>query len=374
VRDVDNGQGPAAVGHQTSWGHTGGSKHQRRSPRTWASVLGVATALTAVAVPGGPAWADEPITVPPVGLNSGVQQVDTDIDGGASMAVVSCPKATWCMAGAKGGTIVKYDAGKWYAASNVFTEAGDDVDGISCPTEKFCMAVSYDGGYSIYSGGHWSVPTNAGVPYMGSEGVSCPTTSDCLAEVGGGQVASWFKGTWSTVDTTTSLGQSTAPVSCMPGGPDFCMDVDNYDNDTHLTSGTWSTVETIPGSQKNQGAVSCWMAQPPPRHNLFSRGRPTCTVVDDGGYAFSWDGKDWAKYGNIDAAETDDDLAAVSCTFDFCATIDASDHILWGTGSTWTKAFAMHTGGNPTDISCASTTFCMVVTANDDAAIIDPEA
>jgi hypothetical protein len=209
---------------------------------------------------------------------------------------------------------------------------------------------------------------------MGSEGVSCPTTTYCLAEVGGGQVASWVKGTWSTVDAATSLGQSTAPVSCMPGDTDFCMDVDNYDNDTFFTSTSWSTVRTIPGSENNQGAVSCWMAQLPPRIGVLSKATPSCTVVDDGGYAFTWNGTKWAQYGDIDAAETDDDLPAVSCTFDYCAAIDVSDHILWQVRPTWTKPFAMHTGGNPADISCASTTFCMVVTANDDAAIIDPEA
>jgi hypothetical protein len=207
---------------------------------------------------------------------------------------------------------------------------------------------------------------------MGSEGVTCPTTTFCLAEVGGGQIASWVKGTWSTANTATSLGQSTSPISCLLGDTDFCLAVNNYDNFTSFTAGSWSKIKTIPGSEDNQGSVSCWLVVP--AMGFPAKGIPTCTVVDDGGYAFSWDGAHWDQYGDIDAAQTDNDLLAVSCTSGYCATIDASDHILWETGGSWTKAFDMKLGGNPTDISCASRTFCLVVTANDDAGIIDPQA
>jgi hypothetical protein len=162
------------------------------------------------------------------------------------------------------------------------------------------------------------------------------------------------------------------------------MYVDQYDQYTS-DNGYWSRpVRRIPGSSHSAGAVSC---SAEPREGVsqgsgpvLSVGRtPTCTVVDYGGYAFTWSGSSWDQSGQIDGAATDPHLNAVSCVYQRCAAVDQDGNVLYqdlvGTDvATWSKPFAMGAGGEPADISCASLTFCMVVTSADNAAVLDPSA
>ena len=162
------------------------------------------------------------------------------------------------------------------------------------------------------------------------------------------------------------------------------MYVDQYDHYT-ADNGHWSRpVVRIPGSSKSAGAVSC---SAEPRGGVsqvggpvLSVGRtPTCTVVDYAGYAFTWHGSSWTQYGEIDSAATDPHLGAVSCVYQRCAAVDQDGNVLYqdlvGTDvATWTKPFAMGAGGEPADISCASLSFCVVVTSADNAAFLNPSS
>jgi hypothetical protein len=352
-----------------------------RGARAVASLSALALLALCILVPAEPAWAKD-VPEPPGGGNSGVQVVDKDIDGGAMLTQVSCPTIDWCVAGAENGTVVTWSSGTWGAPTMVFKGPDGSIDGLSCPTVYFCMAVSDIGGYSIFSGGTWSAPKK----HTGW-GVSCPTTSFCLEERSGfGNISAWDAGTWSLAYNTEfrngSSNESARPVSCLAGSTPTCMYVDQYDHYT-VDNGHWShPMARIPGSSKNAGAVSC-SAEPlgglsQVSGPVLSVGRtPTCTVVDYAGYAFTWHGSSWTQSGEIDSAATNPHLNAVSCVYQRCAAVDQDGNVLYqdlvGTDvATWTKPFAMGAGGEPADISCASLSFCMVVTSGGNAALLNP--
>jgi hypothetical protein len=331
------------------------------------------------------AWAQPAAAIsiaPTGGFNSGVQAIVRHIDGSAHLSSVSCPTVTWCMAGAWGGTVVTYDSGTWGAPATVFPDH-EDVDGISCPTTTFCMAVSYTGGYSIFSGGSWSAP----VASPSGWGVTCPTTLACLLEQGGfGDISAWGSGTWSLSFDTSSdpngaIGQTSAPLSCLPGNTKNCMYVDN---DGYYTaySGSWAAMQAIPKSAGAAGAVSC--SEEPLRGAIqggavYPIGQtPTCTVVDATGHAFTLRGSTWTAQGLVDRKASSPDLTGVSCVYARCAAVDADRHVLYedlfgGSGS-WSRPFRLGPVGAPDDISCASLSFCVVVTAAGNAVILDPSA
>ncbi len=66
------------------------------------------------------------------------------------MTAVSCPTASWCVVGAKDGTVVTWSGGARGEPTKVFKGAGGSVDGVLCPTTSFCMAVTdVDGGVAF---------------------------------------------------------------------------------------------------------------------------------------------------------------------------------------------------------------------------------
>jgi len=344
-------------------------------------LFGSALLLAGLVISAVPAAA---ISIPPSGgNNSGLQAVDETIDGHAHLSSVSCPTSTWCMAGAYGGSVVTYNAGAWGPPTKVFTGLAKDVDGLSCPTTTFCMAISYIGGYSIFSGGKWSKP----VASPSGWGVSCPTTSFCLVEEGGfGNIEAWDKGSWSLSfdtedDPSGAMGQTSGPLSCVPGTANDCAYVDNSDYYTAYT-GSWPALNVIPASAGAAGEVSC---SEEPMAAVFENGHdypygqsPTCTFVDSTGHAFTLHGSKWTASGKVDKKVFTPNLVAVSCVYARCAAVDQSRHVLYqdlfsGGVSSWSQPFSLGTVGEPTDISCASLAFCVVVTASDNAVVLDPD-
>lgn len=320
---------------------------------------------------------------PTGGTNSGVQTIDTNVDGTVRLDVVSCPTASWCVAGAADGKVVVYKSGSWAKPNRVFP-SGDSVDGISCPTSTFCMAVSYLGGYSIFSKGSWSAPATIG-DQVGI-GVSCPTTTFCMAETDAwGNLEVWQKGTWSASfdgfdDPHGGLGQTAGPVSCLPGSTSSCMYVNNSDYYTAY-SGAWTKMAAVPTSTGFAAEVSCSdepMAGVFENRGLYPVGSTTlCTVVDSTGYAFSRHGSKWAQAGRIDKTAKFPGFNGISCVYARCAAVDGSGNVLYenlfsGWTGSWSAPFALGTKGVPTDISCASLSFCIAVTSSSQAAILDP--
>jgi hypothetical protein len=323
--------------------------------------------------------------IPPSGGdNAGVQTIYTHVDGHAVLDNVSCPTTTWCMAGAEGGTVVTYNSGTWSAPTTVFPVSGSDVDGLSCPTTTFCMAVSYIGGYSYFSGGKWSKP----VLTPDGWGVSCSTTTFCMEETGGFTDLEVWKGTnWSVSydvadDPNGAGGQTAGPLSCLAGSTTDCVYVDN--NDYYTTfDGSWVAMKEIPTSGGGAAVASC---SEEPIAGVFEDGslfpvgaKPTCTVVDTNGDAFTLHGSTWSAAGTVDHKAGIPDLAGVSCVYARCAAVDLNGNVLYednfaGPVGGWSKPFALKAAGSPVDISCASLSFCMVVTSAGDAVVLDPDA
>jgi hypothetical protein len=348
-------------------------------------VVGVAAIvgpLAGLLLSASPASANEG-PPPGGGNNSGVQKIDVKIDGSVRLDVVSCPTSSWCVAGAADGKVVTYNSGTWSTPKRVFP-AGDSVDGISCATTTFCMAVSYLGGYSTMSKGTWTAPATVGGQI--GLGVSCPTTAFCMAETDAwGNLEVWQKGTWSASfdgfdDPHGGLGQTSSPVSCLPGSTKSCMYVNNGDYYTAYT-GAWTKMTRVPSGSGSAGIVTC---SNEPIAGVWQNGgvypvgsAPLCTVVDSTGFAYSRHGSTWSAAGKIDKTAKLPGFAGVSCVYARCAAVDGSGNVLYqnlfaGWSGTWSTPFSLGVKGVPTAISCASLSFCVAVTSASDAAILDP--
>jgi hypothetical protein len=317
------------------------------------------------------------------GDNSGVQVINVKVDGSVRLNVVSCPTPTWCAAGAADGKVVVYNTGTWSKPKRVFP-VGDSVDGISCPTTTFCMAVSYLGGYSTLSKGAWSAPATLGGQI--GLGVSCSTSTFCMVETDAwGNLEVWQKGSWSASfdgfdDAHGGLGQTSGPVSCVPGSTKSCMYADNVDYYTAY-SGSWTKMTRIPSGAGSAGVVTC--SNEPTAGVWQGRGiypvgsTPLCTVVDSTGSAYSRHGSTWSAAGKIDKTATFPGLTGASCVYARCAAVDGSGNVLYenlfsGWSGSWSAPYSLGVKGLPTAISCASLSFCVAVTSSSEAAILDP--
>jgi hypothetical protein len=83
-----------------------------------------------------------------------------------------------------------------------------------------------------------------------------------------------------------------------------------------------------------------------------------CVVVDDQGYAVTWDGAGWSARSMIDSKRY---IYGVSCLEPaFCLAVDNTGHFLTFDGTTWsTPAGVPGVHGGFFTVSCGSRTFCV---------------
>ena len=360
----------------------GTGRTARRTVVLGGALLGGASALAVLGAAPAAFALEAPEPPPPV--NAGVQQI-TVIDHGATLTQVSCPQPDWCAVGDANGKIVMDVAGAWQSPLQVFPR-GDSVDGLSCATTAFCMAISYIGGWSEYSGGKWSSPKTS-ITSGGGWGVSCSTASFCMAEDGAwGSIDKWSAGKWSlaydgSTDAHDGLGQTSAPIACLPGATNLCMYVNNGDYANRWTGSKWTAMARVSKSGA-AGMVGC--SEEPATVN-YSGGHwypatntKVCQVVDANGDTYWWNGTKWSSLGKPDAGTTFATFAGISCVYYLCAAVDGDGNVLYeaisvgGVGS-WSKPYSMYASAVTDAISCASYWFCMAVTAGGEAIVLDPQ-
>ena len=236
------------------------------------------------------------------------------------LGAVDCPTVTFCVATDGYGNVAYFDGSSWGAHHRI---DGTAVYELSCPTSTFCMAVDSKGRTLHYDGTTWSKP--APLFANGSVTLSCGAATSCLAMPGEGEYRYYDGSSWSAQQAVPDVpaGEQTAGFSCAPA---------------RCVVGTTSTVTSA-------------------------------------AHLLAFDGSAWSDLGEYDVRGGDyDDFAGVSkvsCPTDqFCAIFDSTDQVSFLNGSTVSHTRTISGDGlsSPRTISCSSSTLCMLVNEDDDAA------
>ena len=92
----------------------------------------------------------------------------------------------------------------------------------------------------------------------------------------------------------------------------------------------------------------------------------SCTAVDQGGQALTWNGQAWGpavriEPGSVSADASGVPLTGVSCpTVRFCVAVDGGGGVLQSSGGAWARTSV--DGSRPVNaVSCPTATFCVAV-------------
>ena len=266
--------------------------------------------------------------------------------------------------------------------------SGTPLAAVSCRTAQSCVALDTSGRAYAYDGSGWAAPQPASGPPLGPGGldVSCAGAGACQAiTTAADTVTSWDGQTWSMpvpLPGATGLGA----VGCGPGG--YCAAVDSEGDAFALssdgwraTAGDWGSVSSISCVDPTfcmsvSGGISHWdgsqWTTPDPQSatsSLTGVSCPTtasCTAVDQGGQALTWNGQAWGpavriEPGSVSADASGVPLTGISCpTVGFCVAADGGGGVLQWSGGAWARTSV--DGSRPvTAVSCPTATFCVAV-------------
>ena len=229
---------------------------------------------------------------------------------------------------------------------------------ISCPTATFCVAIDFLGYVVTYDGTSWSKPSStdltnfAGPP--GSPEISCPSASFCMALGPLGQEEVTYNGTqWSSASQLPSGAKSKfASLSCT--GPSFCVEAGL--GEIYIYNGsTWKASHSY-NADNPTAQVSC-------ASDTF------CAAVGWGGIALTYNGASWSSAKNVNSGGT---LSSVSCPAngDFCSAVAQTTSALTYNGTAWSKPETIEQGYKFFSVSCSSSSFC-ATTAIAPAPVLD---
>lgn len=271
-------------------------------------------------------------------------------------------------------------------------QARNAVTGLACATRRSCDALEGNGRTFSYNGRHWTDRGIVDRAHFGTAySVSCPVRKFCqVANVG--DVLHFDGKKWSAPRTIDPQSAFTAQ-SC--AGPDFCMLVGMQGAATMTVRGTHVSAPRValPFARSRQPLVSCaskrfcavvsgpatasfvgghWSTA---RRTGVSRpaslgcaSRTLCAVVSTSGAAAVWDGARWRGRSTRHA---EPDGVHVSCAGDRCVSVGADGKAQVFRHGSWSKPklvdpypFGLQ------DVSCASATMCMAVSAGGSTAYI----
>ena len=284
------------------------------------------------------------------------------VDDSHSLANVSCPSPTFCVAIDNVGNLLTSTnpdgSPPAWAATN---DLGSGLTSVSCGSASFCAAVD-DGGLFMSTnpagGATWTATQAADDGYLLA--VSCPSPRLCVAVDDRGHVvtstnpSAGASSRWqaTTVDRSALVGMSCA-------SPTLCVAVDAYGNvvtSSNPTGGAsaW-TVENVDGSNRLL-AVSC-------------AGPALCVAVDDRGNAVtSRHPRGGASAWTVENVDGSNRMSAVSCAGPaLCVAVDAAgnavtSHDPSGGASAWTVT-GVDVSSQLSGVSCPSSALCVGVDA-----------
>ncbi|HEV7958907.1 MAG TPA: hypothetical protein VGP11_05560 [Acidimicrobiales bacterium] len=264
---------------------------------------------------------------------------------------VSCPTATYCLAGDANGFLWSDVAGTW---SSLGSPDGSSITSVTCVSALFCMAGDVNGNTYVISGN--AVASASEPDGSAIDGISCASTSFCMV-VTAGDVAYT-----TTNEGTTWLGSALfggAPVVTVTcPAATLCVVVAvsgftfTYDN------GAWSGVD-LP-TPDELVAVTC----------------PTvsfCATVDSQGDVFTYDGTSWTSSPQNPVATT---AVSLTCpTASLCVLGDASGNIYADNDGTWTAdpTNPIDSAGALLAISCSSASSCVAADGSGNALAYEPQ-
>jgi hypothetical protein len=248
--------------------------------------------------------------------------------------------------------------GSWSKGTFIASNDGGALTGVSCPSVSFCVAVDSAGSAIEYSGGSWLTPNGIASPNA-LVSVSCLNSIFCTAIDSGGTTYTFASGSWSQGDPH-QLGTGVVGAVCTAGTTCFSADTDGGGR-VFAVDGGWGGSGSLLSGTDPAGthypftSLSCVMA--------------FCMAVDAGGDADSSGNQVNVAPGNgsmfgLKQLDTKDvSLTSVSCAFEadpFCIAVDNQGHAFTYSDYSWSSAHHLQsTSGDPTFVSCTTTSFCI---------------
>lgn len=294
----------------------------------------------------------------------------TPLTGQLSNAI-SCPASNDCIVvgGDLDATAYQWDGTSW--SSPVTVDPGHGyLTGVSCAAVAHCIAVDRYDWYFTYDQGGWSDPKRLPLGLHASS-VSCPTTTFCAA-VGSSGLAATFDGTaWSST-TTVASGEGLGKIECASANYCLAVDVNGHPGDNG-----------DPSDYTKVGEVSVWdgtrwsaLAVLPGVGGLRSTSCPAanfCMAVTDDGRSTTWDGQAWSAPVAIGLLNGLENVSCTSSTYCFAVEGQPSqqnqsegprDGAAAWRGSTWSPVpTGRVTIGYDSMVSCGAVDRCLIGTA-----------
>jgi hypothetical protein len=292
----------------------------------------------------------------------------TDLADAQSLAGLSCPTTTYCVAvDGPSGDAFTFDGTSW--SGPVFIDPAPaaallpnyppvTLTGVSCPSPAYCMAIDSDGQYMELVNGAWTAPAWV---LVGADLLAV----DCTAQWACHMVDRWsrtfdwsqFRNGWyMTVQSYVAAQPVRAWIDCL--SQDVCIVVDDAGLQQLMGPGGWNAPVRY---GTGYGGVSCSSAS-------------KCIEMTTSGYAIGInpsvpDDSTVTGGGPVDLPHGD--LVAASCaSASHCAAMDSEGNLITSAGGTWsagpsaplTKVVSM---------SCPVATMCAAVDLGGDVAIFD---
>jgi hypothetical protein len=262
----------------------------------------------------------------------------------SQLTSISCSTTSACVAVDLHGNASWFDGSTWSTAEHIGADIHDEMYAVSCASPTDCMAVYFSGFAYVWKAGDWKEIRRT--PSRTVDDVSCPSKHVCTTAGQSGDVST-YDGTHWTEQRLTQAFTYLPSVSCAT--PDFCAALDTSTGQAFVRQhGTW-TGYPYDLNQGHPTAMSCSLDA-------------ACAVVDLYGNAVLKTAEGWQPPTRVNPQQRDPELVDVSCTSaSFCAALDTVGGVFMYDGSTWTTRQATGIQTPRGGISCASSTFCVVV-------------
>jgi hypothetical protein len=198
------------------------------------------------------------------------QVLEATIGLGGLWNSVSCPSATFCVAGGglgeghgsnTGSGIVSMWNGRSWSRTTIVSPRPKghligDLEYLSCASTRFCMAGDADGRIVQWNGRAWSKPKylTHSTPYNGTS-LSCPSTRFCMALNGQGNAFTWRGHGWSPVRNIEMMNVAYGLVSCTSAHS--CVEVDSSGYGDSWNGHSWTARKLIDPPRVSFDGISC---------------------------------------------------------------------------------------------------------------------
>lgn len=242
------------------------------------------------------------------------------------------------------------------------------VASVSCPSVTFCVAVDGDGYSETFNGTGWGPPTKVDVR-LGLRSVSCASSGFCLAggnydlNIPDAPFLTYDGSRWSAVQNHPSVGTPSGDITGMltsitcVAAPTCAALVDGSTVAT-FNGRTWSRpFRAIPLSAGGVNAVACAT-----RNLCVAVGgmykREGSSLAYQYGFATVYDGTRWSAPQRIDAAAGGPPVAISCAPTSFCVVVDLQGDALTYDQGTWSQPEKVDHPSSAFSVSCPTSAFC----------------